>query len=76
VAQLLSTVTGVGTVAVVSTDLSHYLDVSAAHERDARTARAVVDRAERRSVRTTPAATSRCGACCASPTSATSPSGC
>jgi AmmeMemoRadiSam system protein B len=47
VAQLLSTVTGVGAVAVVSSDLSHYLDVSAAHERDAGTVRAIVDRAER-----------------------------
>jgi AmmeMemoRadiSam system protein B len=47
VARLLSAVAGPGTVAVVSTDLSHYLDLSAAHERDARTARAVVDRAER-----------------------------
>lgn len=34
---------GPGTVVLCSTDLSHYLDLAAAEERDARTARAVLD---------------------------------
>jgi AmmeMemoRadiSam system protein B len=47
VAGLLGALLRPGTVAVVSTDLSHYLDVTAAHERDARTAEAVLARADR-----------------------------
>ena len=38
VAALLAALAGPDAVAVVSTDLSHYLDVTSAHERDARTA--------------------------------------
>jgi AmmeMemoRadiSam system protein B len=45
IAAVLSTLTAAGgTVAVVSTDLSHYLDLKTARERDARTAAAILGR--------------------------------
>jgi AmmeMemoRadiSam system protein B len=44
VADLLAALAAPGTLAVVSTDLSHYLDVSSARQRDARTAEAIVAR--------------------------------
>lgn len=47
VARLIEALGGPGTVTVVSTDLSHYLDVTAAHERDARTVEAIVARQDR-----------------------------
>lgn len=47
VAALLAAVLRPGRVGVVSTDLSHYLDVTAAHERDARTVEAIVTRQDR-----------------------------
>jgi AmmeMemoRadiSam system protein B len=47
VAALLDAVAGPGTLLAISTDLSHYVDVSAAHERDARTAEAVLAKEDR-----------------------------
>jgi AmmeMemoRadiSam system protein B len=44
VATLLSALSAPGSVAVVSTDLSHYLDLTSARERDARTAAAILAR--------------------------------
>jgi AmmeMemoRadiSam system protein B len=47
VAALVAALSAPGAVTVVSTDLSHYLDLTAARERDARTAAAVVAREDR-----------------------------
>ena len=55
-------------MAVVSTDLSHYLDQDGRGERDARTAAAIVARdAAADPAGRTPAVTGRCAACCSTP---------
>jgi MEMO1 family protein len=47
VAALLAALSAPGTVTVVSTDLSHYLELTAARDRDARTAAAILARDDR-----------------------------
>jgi MEMO1 family protein len=75
VATLLSTLLDApGTVAVVSTDLSHYLDRATARECDIATAAAVLARNGTRCTRPTPAGSTPCAGCCATPWTATSSS--
>jgi AmmeMemoRadiSam system protein B len=75
VATLLSTVlAAAGTIVVVSTDLSHYLNRAQARERDTHTAAASSPATATRSSPATPAVSTPCAGCCATPWTATSSS--